>query len=135
MERQTKILDASVIVKWFAEEEQSDKALSLREKHLRKELQIAVSEITFVEVLNALRYKKKSEEELKKANTDLRDVQIKTLKTSSTVLEKSIALALKHNLTLYDALYLALAEMNNLVLITTDTSLTTLPHVLALEKT
>lgn len=135
MERQTKILDASVMVKWFAEEEQSEKAVALRDKHLREEVQIAVSEITFIEVLNALRYKKKDKEELKKVNADMWNLQLKILQTNSACLDKTAELALEHNLTLYDALYLALAEIHNLVLITTDSSLISLNNVLALERT
>src|SRR3989344_6928946 len=103
MERQTKILDASIIVKWFSEEEQSEKAIALRDEYLLKKTNIAVSEITFLEVLNALRYKKKNEEEIKKANTALWNLQMEILKTDDILLNKAIGISLKHNLTMYDA--------------------------------
>mgnify|MGYP001558480899 CR=1 FL=1 len=134
MERQTKILDASIIVKWFSEEKDSEKAVILRDKHAQKEINIAISQITTLEVLNALRYKKKNEEELKKANEDIENMQLLILPTDPVILNKSIELSLKHNLTLYDALYLSLAEFYNLSLITEDSAFINLKNVTMLEK-
>ena len=134
MERQTKILDASIIVKWFSEEEQSEKAIALRDEYLLKKTNLAVSEITFLEVLNALRYKKKNEEEIKKANTALWNLQMEILKTDDILLNKAIGISLKHNLTMYDAVYVALAEVHNATLITADEALSKVPNTLLLKN-
>lgn len=50
------VLDSSVIIKWFSEEEDTDIALSLRERNINGELMIAVPDLSLYEVANALRY-------------------------------------------------------------------------------
>lgn len=134
MEKQKKILDASVIVKWFSEEEQSEKAVAIKEEYLLKKVNLAVSEITFLEVLNALKYKKKNEEELKRVNTNLWGLQLEILKTDEVILKNAIKISLEHNITMYDALYVSLAQFHESPLITADTELYALPNVIALEK-
>ena len=56
MEKETLVLDASVIVKWFCEEEYTDIALRLRDRFFVGELTIVVPELMFYEVSNAMRY-------------------------------------------------------------------------------
>jgi len=123
MERQTQVLDASVIVKWFSKEELSDVAINLRDKHINREINIVITEITFNEVLNALKYKKKSQEELKKVNEYLWNTQLTIIKTTKEILNKTIELSIKHNLTIYDSLYLSIAEIYDCPLITADSNL------------
>ena len=65
MEKQTKIIDASIVVKWFVDEENSKKALDIRNDHINGNIKIIVPDLTFIEVLNALKYKGKTEEDLK----------------------------------------------------------------------
>ena len=55
MERQKKIVDASVMVKIFAEEEDSDKASKLLEEHINGNVTLMAPELIFLETLNALR--------------------------------------------------------------------------------
>lgn len=50
------VLDASVVIKWFSEEEYTDKAVKLREDFFRGELELAVPDLLLYEVSNALRY-------------------------------------------------------------------------------
>ncbi len=50
------VLDSSVVMKWFCEEEDTDIALSLRERNINGELMIAVPDLSLYEVANALRY-------------------------------------------------------------------------------
>jgi predicted nucleic acid-binding protein len=50
MEKETLVLDASVIVKWFCEEEYTDIALRLRDRFFVGELTIVVPELMFYEV-------------------------------------------------------------------------------------
>ena len=53
MERQKKIVDASIIIKWFANEEGSDRAIKLRNEHINGEIIIMVPELVFMETLNS----------------------------------------------------------------------------------
>ncbi|MEK6889101.1 MAG: type II toxin-antitoxin system VapC family toxin [Nanoarchaeota archaeon] len=134
MEKQKKVLDASVIMKIFTNEKNSDKALAIIEDYESEKTDIIVPELVFLEVLNALRYKKKNEDELKKASNQLFDLELKTEKISSSILNKAINISLEHNITIYDALYVSLAQFNGCPLITADKELFKLPNVIPLEK-
>jgi predicted nucleic acid-binding protein len=60
------VIDASVIVKWFVEEENSSKAMEIRDRYIGGELRLIAPEIIIFEVLNALYYKNLfSEDEMK----------------------------------------------------------------------
>ncbi|MBI4451456.1 type II toxin-antitoxin system VapC family toxin [Candidatus Woesearchaeota archaeon] len=129
MEKQKKVIDASVAVKWFANEPGSDAALALRNEHISGEAVLIVPDIFFAEVVNAMRYKEKDEEKLMAANNAIWDLQLHSEKTTRFVIEKAISLALEHNLSLYDAAYAAIAQTFGAQLVTADKSLGKLPNV------
>ena len=52
------VVDASIIVKWFVEEEGSDKSLKLRDRYIEGEIRIIAPELMIFETLNALYYKR-----------------------------------------------------------------------------
>lgn len=52
------VLDASVIIKWFIVEEDSDKATYLRKEYMKNLTQIAVPDLMLYELTNALRFNK-----------------------------------------------------------------------------
>jgi len=49
------VLDASVVLKWFVNEEDSDKAVRLRKQYYLGEREIVVPDLLLFEVSNALR--------------------------------------------------------------------------------
>jgi len=57
------ILDASVIVKWFSEEEYTDKALEIRERIRMEEERVIVPDLLLYELANALKYNPSFESE------------------------------------------------------------------------
>jgi predicted nucleic acid-binding protein len=134
MEREKKVVDASVAVKWFLDECDSDKAIKLWKKHKSQEIRIIVPELLFIEVLNALKYKKLNEEELKKVNEALWNSQFIIEKLNKTILDKSAAISIKNNLTIYDSIYIALSQLHGCVLITADESLSKHENVNLLNK-
>jgi len=134
MEKQTQIVDASIIVKWFTEEEFTDKALELKESQISESVEIVVPEIIFSEVINALRYKKFDENALIEANKTLWNMGFKIERATEFLINKAIALAKKYDLTIYDALYIALAHLHGAPLITADSSLYKIPNVVPLEN-
>jgi predicted nucleic acid-binding protein len=134
MEKQKKVLDASVIIKGFTNEENSDKANQLIKSHINKEIEIITTELMFVEVLNSLRFKNKDEISLKKISSDLEGFQFKVQKLTGHLLEKSIEISKKNNLTIYDSIYIALAQFNGCPFITADKELFKIPNVIPLEK-
>jgi len=50
------ILEVSVVLKWFVDEEDSDQALRLREEFYTGKREIVVPDLLLFEVANALRY-------------------------------------------------------------------------------
>ncbi len=123
MEKEKVVVDASVITKWFLEEEYSDKVLKLRD-YIGGSFQIVVPALLEYEVLNALRYSRVySHEELKNIGLALNKYGFDTHELEGELKAKTIALALEHNITIYDASYVALAETLNTRLYTADNEL------------
>ena len=135
MEKQKKVLDASVIVKGFVKEIDSDKAIKLINAHVNKEILIIVPPLLSIEVLNSFRFKNKDIDYLKKINKDLKEFQFKIEETNDSILNKAIEISLENNITIYDSIYVAIAQMNGCPLITADTELYKIPNVLPLKET
>ena len=115
------VLDASVVVKWFNPEELSDYALELREMHVNDEIQIFAPELLLYEVINALKWNPEfNKTNVLDASRSLVDLMITYEKI---VLETSINIAYKYNLTIYDAAYIALAHDLKSPFITADDKL------------
>lgn len=115
------VSDASVVVKWFIQEKESEKALKLRDMHVSGQLDIAAPELLFFEVLNALKSSRLfSEEELKTAANSLLNYRVELHPLNKQLAEKTVEIAVKTNLTIYDAAYVALAVELETVLYTAD---------------
>ena len=117
------VLDASVLVKWFLHKEEADRdrALALRELHISGRSIIFVPQLALLEVLNAIRFAPKAkEEDGETALEALRDLHLEIKPPDYDVLRKSNAVAWAYKITIYDALYVALAEQMGYPLITAD---------------
>lgn len=123
MEREEKIVDASVLVKLFSIEEDSNKAEDLIKNHVTEKIILIIPELLFLEVSNALKYKKNDENKIKEANEKLWDFQLHIERLNKNIVNKAITIAKEYNLTIYDSIYIALAQINNCELITADKEL------------
>lgn len=133
MERQKKVIDASVIMKWFLNEEDSDKAIEIKNRYTENKIILIVPELLFIEVINVLRYKKKDFEDLKKINNFLWNLQFKVEKANRDVIDKAIEISIKNNFTIYDSIYIALSQIHGCELITADKELVKIPNVKLLK--
>jgi len=117
------VLDASIAIKWFKDEDENyvDLALSIQRKKLTGEVEIIVPDLFFLEVLNAF-FKKPAltQEDISNIKESLLKMNMKIIYPDSKILEKTINIALKNNLTFYDALYIATADVNAAILYTED---------------
>lgn len=104
------VLDASVIAKWYLEEEYSEEALKLRDNYVFGRVSIAVPALLEYEVLNALKYSGVySKEELIDIASSLNKYGFEYWRLKDKLKDESIKIALKYNISIYDASYIALA--------------------------
>ena len=117
-------MDASILAKAFVKEEGSDKAIRILEGYLKGEYNILISELTTLETLNALKYHKVFPNEyLEKAGESLYHYGFDIARLDLNLLKKAIEIALENDITIYDATYLALAEVYGGKVITADKKL------------
>jgi predicted nucleic acid-binding protein len=115
------LLDISVVVKWFVPEEDSEKALSLRRAQEDRELQLYAPEVLLMELANALRYSSEfSAGEIIEALETLFELNILLMPFSLDALNLAVTLSMEHDLAVYDAYFLALAQALEIPLITAD---------------
>ena len=117
---QDALLDSSVAVKWFVAEVDSGKALDLQQAHLRDDLQLHASDILLLESANALRYAGLSEEIILQDLETFSALGVEIIPFSIDVLNSAVSLSLEHDLAVYDAYFLALAQVMEIPLITAD---------------
>ena len=135
MEKQKKVIDSSVIVKWYAKEEDFEKAIKLKEEYLSEKIILIAPSLVMIEVLNAMKYKKENNIPLEKINNSLWEMQLNIEGINESTLNKTSEIALKYNISIYDALYVTIAQLHGCPLITADKGLYGIPNVIPLEKT
>lgn len=117
------VVDASVIVKWFLHHQEADRdrALALRDLHISGRSTIYIPQLALLEVLNAVRFSPKGDEEAGETALEaLQDLHLEIKPGDVDVLRKANAIAWAYKVTIYDALYVALAEQLGFPLITAD---------------
>lgn len=117
------VLDASVVVKWFARQPEKDRAVAVacRSAYISGRFRIAVPVLCLIEVANALRYSPRAREaDVAEAIDALNVLAFEIAPTDSELLKKANAIAWGYGVTVYDALYVALAEARGYPLITAD---------------
>ena len=116
------VLDASVAIKWFSEEEYTDIAVKLRDDFFKGYNELVVPDLLLYEVSNALRYNPNFDEtDVVDAVNSLYDIGISIIVPIGEVIKSAINLAFIHNVTIYDAFYAALAKAIGFTLIMADT--------------
>ena len=135
MEKQKKVIDASVVVKWFLNEEGSITARSLKNELVDGNIMFLAPELLLLEVINTLRYKRKDKKELIHISKVILNTGIKIVRLDKESLFKAIENSLKYDITIYDALYVTIAQLHGTFLITADKELLKIPNTISLEKT
>ena len=113
------IIDASISIKWFLDEEYSEESLKL----LEKEISLIVPELFFIEVYNILTKKVRRKEISIEEATTIKDtitkISFETFSNGS-LLESAFELSNVTNKSIYDCIYLSLAVLKKGIMITAD---------------
>lgn len=114
-------LDSSVAIKWFSEEEDTDKALKIRDLHVKGDVELIVSHMLFYEVINALRYKPDfTINHLNRAIDALFKLHMKMYEFNEKILKRCSEIAVNEGVTVYDAMPVAIAESEKTLCVTAD---------------
>ena len=104
------VIDASVVVKWFIEENDSDKARFLRDKFIDGKVELILPSLLYFEVLNALKYSQLFDlSELEDAGESLENYGFKVITIKNEIRKHMIKVAVDHRISIYDASYLGLS--------------------------
>ncbi len=133
------IIDASVAYKWFAKnEEDSDLALSILQKHINGQEKIVVPDLILYELANAWVTKTAISAAKVKVNLkDLQDASLEIENPTFDLVSKAAVFARKYQVSVYDAIYAVLAKDKKCNLVTADKKFAekiNLPYVKLLEE-
>lgn len=118
------VLDASVVIKWFQEERDSERAVSYQAKHSRGEEQIVAPDLLLYELINVLRYQKGiSDEAIDDALEVIAKLEIQIFTFSPLELKEVFRFARISEISAYDALYVVLAKRLGCGFVTADKKL------------
>ncbi len=117
------VLDASAVAKWFIVEEESGEMRELRKLQVLGIVDAYAPHFLLVEIANLLKYSEGLVlEDVLNAIEALKVIGIKMV-SDSEILKEAVKEAFENNITVYDALYVALAKKLNAKLVTYDSEL------------
>lgn len=117
------VLDTSVVIKWFSEfdEDGLDKVLTLRNEILEGKCSITVPDLMFYELVNALRYNVQfTDKDVKDAIKSVIDIGFDVRNVETIIITHAVEIAYKYNVTVYDAYFLALSQIEKKPFVTAD---------------
>lgn len=118
------VIDANIALKWYYQEADSPQALQLREQIINGQIFAIVPFLLFVEVANVLVARRKIPAAVvNRVLDDLAALPMEVVPYHHTMAKAAVALADQHRLSVYDGLYVALAQQTNIQLLTEDTAL------------
>lgn len=115
------VLDTSVILKWYLDEEDSDKALYFRSEYLNNLIDITVPDLILYEVSNALKYNRDYIiNDIKLVIESLFLSKINIVSPTVELISLAIEYANYFDVSIYDSTYLALSSLLDFQFITSD---------------
>ena len=123
IKQQSYVLDASVVVKWFAlaNEEHIEKACALFNLIVERKIVFLAPELLVYELSNALwKGKKFNNHQLNEAMKAFYALNVELFSANMILLQKAHQIAADYDITIYDAVYVSLAELKECSLITAN---------------
>ena len=118
------VLDASVVAKWFIEEEDTEKAIEIRDKFVRGEIEVLVPSLLIYEIGNVfLKHPAKNSKDVENDFKALFDIGMEIVEINKPEIKDIHKNARHFGITFYDAVYVTLALKEGCKLITADKKL------------
>jgi predicted nucleic acid-binding protein len=118
------LLDSSVILKWFLNEDGAKEAIQYRKDSKREKIDVAIAEFSFYEVANVLRFNKNmTQENVHRAIHDVAEAGLPILPFDITAMHIAIENAYEYDISIYDAYFVAQADLEGMRLVTADNRL------------
>ena len=115
------VIDSSVAFKWFdATEDGAAEALDLLRAHQRDEIELVAPAHLTLEVVNVLVSRKASPDELERGIRFLADTDLLIAPVEEWLVVEAARVATSEHITLYDAVFVALAAALDAELVTAD---------------
>ena len=121
----TRVLDTSVVAKWFFDEERTDRAVALLEDLLAGDARIHVPSSLFYELANVVWSRRGpafTEQQAREVWAELMTLPL-SVTDESAVLPEALTFAFQHGVTVYDAVFVVLARQVGCDLVTDDRTL------------
>ena len=128
------VIDTSVILKWFRQGEiLADQALFLRDAYLQGQFSLFVPSLCAYEFANVLKYKQDlTVDQIQAAIGSLFDFGFEWFPPTTDLLNRAVELSKMYQITVYDASFVAVADLLGAQLVTADRKLADNLHMLAL---
>jgi predicted nucleic acid-binding protein len=118
------VIDASVVARWYVEEEWSDIALKVRSDYEKGLVDLIAPYLLIYEVSNSLRYSPDvNMNDVSDSIKSLLHMQLDFRHLTIEEVESLTMLAFKFNISMYDAVYLAIAQSLGISFLTGDSKL------------
>lgn len=115
------VLDASVLVKLISTETNSQKTISIWQLFIENKSELYLPQICYFEIANVMLVSKKiATKDIFLFVDELKKYDKNQTTTELGLLNSSVAIAQKQKITPYDAIYIALAEKIDGILLTAD---------------
>lgn len=121
----TLVVDSSVAIKWLKPQNEMhvSEARALLEEHKDGRTLLVAPSLLLLEIMNALRSHQATAEQMNRAVDLLLGLHIELVEPDAGLLKTATEMAVGHSLTIYDALFAALAERLSCPLVTADRKL------------
>jgi len=120
----TYILDTSVVIKWYVEEKGSDIAERMLDDYKIGNLSIVEPDLLIYEFVNVLRYNKNfSKDERKRCIINLFNLDLYLVTPYIGLVESAKEIAEEKDVSVYDAIYISLADITGFEFVTADEKL------------
>ncbi|MFZ3063336.1 MAG: type II toxin-antitoxin system VapC family toxin [Actinomycetota bacterium] len=119
--RESLVLDSSVLVKWYLEEPDSNEALEILNKAIDGEIAVLVPDLAFYEVANALISSRLySADQINRYLEALAALGLTISDFDLNCLHVAVETSMECKLAIYDSYFVALADLEDLRLVTAD---------------